>query len=169
MKITNEAFVGLEYTLKLDNGDTVDHTEPGQVLGFICGRGQVLPGLEKRLVGMDEGASAAFTLEAADGYGESRPDLVDEIPRSSFPADLDVQPGMSFAAEGPHGPIRFSVQSVANDVVMADFNHPLAGERLHFDVRVAEVREPTATELQLAERSHSCCGCSEDCGGHSDD
>ena len=162
MKIEDRAYVAIEYTLSLDSAEVIDSSQPGEPFGFVFGAGQVIPGLEKGLQGMAQGESAQITVEAEDGYGEPSPDLFRDIPREHFPAEMDVEPGMVFEASGPQGPVRFRVQSVSDDVVVADLNHPLAGERLHFDVKVAEVREPTAEELDRL-RDHS--GCTpENCG-----
>ncbi|NTU59807.1 MAG: peptidylprolyl isomerase, partial [Deltaproteobacteria bacterium] len=163
MVIEDRRYVTINYKLSLDSGEVVDQSEPGEPLGFIVGSGQIITGLEKALQGMAEGQSAKVTVEAEEGYGESKPELYRDIPRDNFPPDLKIEPGMGFEAKGPHGPVVFRVRSATDDVVIADFNHPLAGQRLHFDVSVAEVREPRAEEL--ASLFSSSCGCdSDDCG-----
>ncbi len=167
MKAENRRFVAIDYTLKLDSGEVVDRSSPGDPLGFIFGTGQVIPGLEKGIEGMAAGESRQVSVEPAEGYGESNPSLVKEIPRENFPEDLDIQPGMGFEARGPQGPVMFRVKSVNESDVLADFNHPLAGQRLHFDVRVEEVREPRAEELAALQNScepSACAGCSGSCG-----
>lgn len=162
MKIQDRAYVAIEYTLTLDSDEVVDQSEPGKPFGFIFGAGQVIPGLENGLEGMKQGQSAKIAVEAEEGYGRTRKELLREIPREQFPADVDIEPNMIFEADGPHGPVRFRVESVSDEMVVANLNHPLAGERLHFDVKVAEVREATAEELQKSQ-DHS--GCTpEDCG-----
>ncbi len=169
MKIKDKTFVSIDYTLKLDSGETVDKSEPGKPFSFVVGSGQVIPGLEKGLKGLEKGETTTITVEAADGYGEQRPDLMREIPRSQFPANIDLKPGMAFEAESPQGPMRFTISQVNEDMVVADFNHPLAGERLHFDITVSEVREPRPEDM--AALAGSGCDCSTDpsscgsCGG----
>jgi FKBP-type peptidyl-prolyl cis-trans isomerase SlyD len=163
MKIQDRAYVAIEYTLSLDTDEVVDRSDPGTCFGFVFGTGQVIPGLEKALEGMEQGQSAKITVEAEEGYGQPRSELLREIPRDQFPGDVDIEPNMIFEASGPHGPVRFRVESVSDEVVVADLNHPLAGERLHFDVKVAEVREASAEELTATEAESSCapesCGC----------
>jgi FKBP-type peptidyl-prolyl cis-trans isomerase SlyD len=161
MKIQDQTYVAIEYILSLDSDEVVDRSQPGEPFGFVFGAGQVIPGLEKGLQGMAQGESAKITVEAEEGYGEPSPDLFRDIPREQFPSEVDIEPGMVFEASGPQGPVQFRVQSVSDEVVVADLNHPLAGERLHFDVKVAEVREPTAEEL---DKLRDLCGCaSESC------
>ena len=167
MKAENRRFVAIDYTLKLDSGEVVDRSSPGDPLGFIFGTGQVIPGLEKGIEGMAAGESRQVSVEPGEGYGESNPSLVKEIPRENFPEDLDIQPGMGFEARGPPGPVMFRGKSVNESDVLADFNHPLAGQRLHFDIRVEEVREPRAEELAALQNScepSACAGCSGSCG-----
>ena len=163
MKIQDQTYVAIEYTLTLDSDEVVDQSEPGKPFGFIFGAGQVIPGLENGLEGMKQGQSAKIAVEAEEGYGRSRQELFREIPREQFPAEVDIEPNMIFEADGPHGPIRFRVESVNDELVVANLNHPLAGERLHFDVKVAEVREATAEELEKLKDHSGCtpenCGC----------
>ena len=163
MKIQEQTYVAIEYTLTLDSNEVVDQSEPGKPFGFIFGAGLVIPGLEKGLEGMKQGQSAKLTVEAEDGYGKPRQELFRELPREHFPADADIEPNMIFEADGPHGPVRFRVESVSDDVVVANLNHPLAGERLHFDLKVEEVREARAEELEALKQNGDCtpesCAC----------
>ena len=142
MKIQDQTYVAIEYTLTLDSDEVVDQSSPGKPFGFIFGAGLVIPGLEKGLEGMKQGQSAKLSVEAEEGYG---------------------QPNMIFEADGPHGPVRFRVESVSDDVVVANLNHPLAGERLHFDLKVTEVREARAEELEALKQDAECapesCAC----------
>ncbi len=169
MKIQENSFVALEYTLKIDSGETVDKSEAGDPLSFIMGSGQMIPGLERQVIGMEAGQSAVITVIAEEAYGPSRPDLLREVPRSSFPDDADLAPGMVFEANGPHGAIPMLVKEISADTVTVDLNHPLAGQQLTFDIRVAEVREATEEELaELDDEGEGCCGEHEchGCGAH---
>lgn len=166
MKVGERNYVAIDYTLTLDSGEVVDRSTPGEPLGFILGAGQIIPGLEKGLLGMEEGDTGKITVDPEEGYGIPNASLEREIPRENFPGDMELKPGMGFEARGPHGPVTFRVKSVDDKAVLADFNHPLAGERLTFDVTVAEVREPHAEELAQLQNDGSCspsaCG---SCGG----
>ena len=163
MKIQDQVYVAIDYTLSLASDQVVDSSEPGKSIGFIFGSGQVIPGLEKGLEGMEQGQSTKITVEPEDGYGQPSPDLLQEIPREHFPADMEIESDMIFEATGPQGPMRFRVESVSDEVVVADMNHPLAGERLLFDVTVNEVREAQPEELEALQKHSDCapenCGC----------
>ena len=159
MRIEPNKLVALDYVLTLDSGEVVDKSENGDPLLFLQGTGSIIGGLERQLEGLELGSKAKITVEAEEGYGPVRPDLVQKLPKRHFPAE--VAAGMSFEAQGAHGPVVLQVREVNGDQVLVDLNHPLAGKRLHFDVHVADVREPTEDELQMLSG-----GCSEnDCGG----
>jgi len=169
MEIKDRTYVSINYKLTLDSGETVDETTDSP-FGFICGAGMVIPGLEEGIKGKKEGDNVQLTIEPADAYGEFRDDLVKEIPRSNFPPDIQIEPGMPFEAQSPHGPVRFTVKEVTDEVVKADFNHPLAGERLHFDITIKEVREPSVQEMSQIFGGGGACNCTptsgcDSCGG----
>ncbi len=172
MKIDENAYVAMEYALSLDSGEVVDRSSEEEPLEFIFGAGQVIAGLERGLKGMEPGQRSKITVEAEDAYGVAKQELQREIPRANFPEGMELEPGMGFEARGPHGPVTFRVISSDADNVLADFNHPLAGQRLHFDVHVVEVREPRAEELAQL-HAHpgedgcspsACSSCSGSCG-----
>ena len=104
-----------------------------------------------------------YSLSLNEAYGQARPDLICEITRKNFADDADIEPDMVFEVSGPHVSARFLVNSLGEEVVVADMNHPLAGERLHFHVEVTEVREASAEELAALRDDRGCapenCGC----------
>ncbi len=162
MNIVENAFVAIDYVLTIDSGEEVDRSEKGSPLGFIYGSGMLIPGLEKQMMGMKVGDKAKFEVEAHEAYGEHDPQLVKPIAKTNFPDDVALQPGMVFQGQGPHGPVAVRIASVEDDHVMADFNHPLAGKKLHFDIAVVEVRNATPEELQATVHA----GCTDDqCDG----
>lgn len=156
MKIKEKTYVALEYQLSLDSGEVVDRTPEGQQFAFVTGMGQILPGLENQIMGMETGTQTKVSLEPAEGYGESREDLIMNIPRDRFPQGVDINPGTRFRTDTPDGPAMLTVKSVADESVEVDFNHPLADERLHFDVTITDVRQPTGEELAAAEQGMMC-------------
>jgi FKBP-type peptidyl-prolyl cis-trans isomerase SlyD len=163
VNIADKLYVAIDYRLALDSGEEIDRSPSGDPLGFIAGSGQIIPGLENALMGMKVGDSSRIVVEPEDAYGAVSEDLFQDIPMEQFPDDGKVEPGMTFEAQGPHGPVMISVARVnaVDDTVTVDLNHPLAGKRLCFDVNVVEVREPSADELsELA----ADCGCG--CGSH---
>jgi FKBP-type peptidyl-prolyl cis-trans isomerase SlyD len=147
MRIRENSFVAIDYVLSLDSGEVVDRSRPEEPFRFLFGFGQVIPGLERGLQDMEQGQSATITVEAKDAYGEKRDDLYREIPRDQFPDDMEIEPEMVFQVDGPQGVAAFRVDAVSETAVIADFNHPLAGERLHFQVTVKEVREARPEDL----------------------
>ena len=159
MKIQNQAYVSIQYKLTLDSGTVADESDPAEPLSFIWGMDQIIPGLEAQLEGMEVGQTKQITVEATEGYGERSDELLLQIPRSRFPEDVAIEPGMMF--HGPGGRV-WSVTGVKGEEVTVDANHPLAGERLHFDVKVSEVRQ--ATEEELKELEEGCGGCCGGCG-----
>lgn len=159
MRIEQNKLVALDYTLTLDSGEVIDKSESGDPLLFLHGGGSIISGLEKQLLGLEPGAKAKITVEAEEGYGPVNPELVQKLPKRHFPDE--VAAGMTFEAQGAHGPVVLLVREVNGNDVLVDLNHPLAGKRLHFDVHVADVREPTEEDLEALSG-----GCGEnDCGG----
>lgn len=160
MKIDDKVYVAIEYKLTLASGEEVDSSPEGEPLGFVTGSGQIIPGLEKALMGKSKGDRSQVVVEPEDGYGPVDESMFQDIPRSQFPDDCEVEPGMTFHAQGPHGPFMVSVARINDDdTVTVDMNHPLAGQQLHFDVTVVEVREPSAGELAALTAESSGCGC----------
>ncbi|MBI5441897.1 MAG: peptidylprolyl isomerase [Deltaproteobacteria bacterium] len=169
MKVDDCKYVSLRYKLSLESGEAAGSSPDEEPLRFIVGTNQIIPGLEKGVLGMEAGQQARIRVEATDAYGEYRPDLIRDIPRENFPEEVELEVGMGFEARGPHGPVLFRIHAVDEESVSADFNHPLAGETLYFDVKIEDVREPTPEELAEAQEtcaSESSCaaGCSS-CGG----
>ena len=151
MNITNKAYVAFDYKLTLDSGEKVDSSEDSQPLSFITGAGQIIPGLEKAMMGMTTGDNVKISVEPEDAYGLVNPELFQEVPKNQFPSDVEIQPGMTFQAQGPQGPIIINIKEIKDeDTVVIDLNHPLAGKKLHFDVDIVEVREPTSEELSAS-------------------
>ena len=160
MQIDNNLYVAIDYKLTLASGEEVDSSPEGQPFGFITGSGQVISGLENQLMGKTAGDHAKIIVDSAEGYGPVDENLFQEIPKDHFPADCEIEPGMTFQAQGPHGPVLLNIKEVKDDnMVIVDLNHPLAGEQLHFDVNVVEVREPSAEELAQLEQQAAGCGC----------
>ena len=163
MKIAQNTFVILEYKLTNESGEAVDWTEPGEPQSFVFGAGQIIPGLEKALEGMEEGQKAQIAIEPEEAYGVPDPSFFRKIPLDSFPDGVEINEGMRFETDGPGGPVIFKIRSLEGDTALADFNHPLAGQRLNYDLQVLEVREATTEELAQSV-SGGCGSCSCDSG-----
>jgi FKBP-type peptidyl-prolyl cis-trans isomerase SlyD len=141
MKISSGAIVSIHYTLTGDDGQVIDTSQDRDPLQYEHGAGAIIPGLEKALEGHSRGDDVQVTLEPADAYGEHNENMVQSVPRSTFNDVDNVEPGMQFRVETEQGPMVVQIKEVGEETVVLDFNHPLAGERLHFDVNVMDVSE----------------------------
>jgi len=141
MKISSGTIVSIHYTLTGDDGQIIDSSQGQDPLQYEQGAGNIIPGLEKALEGHSSGEDVQVTLEPEDAYGQRNDSMVQSVPRETF-KDVDrVEPGMQFRVETEQGPMVVQVKDVAEENVVLDFNHPLAGERLHFDVNIMEVND----------------------------
>ena len=147
-KITNGKVVGLSYTLKNDAGETVDQSQPEQPFEYLHGHQNIVPGLEKQLDGLEVGTEKHVAVSPEDGYGKFDDQLIFRVPSANFPQEAEIRPGMQFQSESPQGAMVVTVTSIEDDVVTVDGNHPLAGQTLHFDVKVDSVRDATSVELE---------------------
>ena len=151
--IQPNAHVTLEYTLKDDVGNVLDGSalEDGEPIEYVHGYGMLVPGLEAALVGLKLGEEKKVVVSAEEGFGTHDEELVLEIDRSEFPEELNI--GDEFIAESPDGDeVAMRVMEVRRDSVIADANHPLAGMRLHYSVKVTELREASEEEIEEAAR-----------------
>ncbi|SEU09953.1 FKBP-type peptidyl-prolyl cis-trans isomerase [Stigmatella erecta] len=148
MKVGKDRIVALEYKLHLGDGEVIDESEPGQPLSYLHGGGQIVPGLEGALEGMGVGEAKKVVVSPAEGYGEHESAGLQEVPRSMFPPDAELRPGVRLAAQTDGGEvIPIGIREVKGETVLVDLNHPLAGKTLHFDVTVRDVRAATEEEL----------------------
>jgi len=148
MKIAHEKVVSIHYTLTNGEGTVLDSSSGGHPLAYLHGFGNIIPGLENALEGKAAGDKLQVTVDPEQGYGARDERLVQAVPRSAFKGVDELAPGMQFQAQGPQGTRLVVVTQVADDVVTVDANHPLAGQTLHFDVEVSEVRDATSEELE---------------------
>ncbi len=128
--------VALEYTLKLEDGSVVQSNKDAEPLRYVQGENQILPALEKELEGMDVDEKKVVALAAEDAYGDVNPEAFKEVPAEQIPEGAR-RVGAQLSAQGYSGTIR--VSQVKDDTVVLDFNHPLAGKDLTFDVRVVAI------------------------------
>lgn len=155
--------ISLDYTLRLEDEGVIDTSEGREPLTYIQGQGQVISGLEQQIIGMEEGEEKDVVVSPEQGYGEYDSDLIETLPRSIFPPD--VEEGMAFRMRTDSGQVAVVyVEEVQDDQVIVNLNHPLAGKTLYFHVRVNEVREATPEELAMT--CDGCGGCSHEGCGH---
>lgn len=158
--------VELSYTLFDEDGDPVDVATSDDPLAYVHGYGQIVPGLERALEGMTAGQKREVVVEAREGYGERDPEGVFELDKAEFPEADKVKLEDEFEAEGPDGhAVLMRIVEILPESFMVDLNHPLAGQRLRFEVTVEDVRPATDEEIAAAEEEMSgdhdhagCCG-----------
>jgi peptidylprolyl isomerase len=132
--------VKIHYTGKLDDGTQFDSSAGRDPLEFELGGGQVIPGFDSAVDGMSVGESKSVRIEPDQAYGERHEQLVQEVPRSALPDDLEPQVGMGLQSQSPDGQVMMlMVTSVDEDSVTLDANHPLAGQALNFDIELVEI------------------------------
>jgi FKBP-type peptidyl-prolyl cis-trans isomerase SlyD len=149
MNVADNVVVQLEYELLLDDGEIIDQSDNENPLEFLQGSGQIIPGLEKELYGMTVGEEKQVVVEPADGYGEYDREDVGKVSRDVFPKDLELEEGLSLRMRDSQGGESYqaTVLEIQPESVVLDFNHPLAGEKLHFNVKVIDLRSATREEI----------------------
>ncbi|MDH3279718.1 MAG: peptidylprolyl isomerase [Gammaproteobacteria bacterium] len=148
MLIGDNVVVSMHYKLTDDDGNVLDSSEDSEPLAYLHGAGNMIPGLEKAMVGKVEGDALQVRIEPAEGYGEVMPDLIRTIERAAFQGIESVEVGMAFEAEAPDGSVqRIVVKEAVGEEITIDANHPLAGVPLNFDVEIVGVREATEEEI----------------------
>ena len=133
-----------------ENGEVFDSSEGREPLTFLVGHKQMIPGFEEEIMGAKVGETREFTLSSDRAYGDRDNDAVMEIPREQFAQleqEASLETGMQLVAQMPHGPSPFTITSLTEETVTADFNHALAGQSLTFSVEIVELREATEEEL----------------------
>ncbi len=155
-QVHKDTVVSVDYTVKLDSGEVVDSSAESRPLEYLHGHKNIIPGLEAALEGMEVGESKHVTVAPADAYGERVEEAMEWFPRNAFPADVELAPGMMFQAHDAQGNvIMLVVREVEDDRVLVDYNHPLAGQTLHFDVTVVDIRPATADEIAHGHVHHA--------------
>ena len=144
--VADGKLVSLEYTLTLDDKSVVETNVGAKPLTYTHGSHQIIPGLEKALEGMAVGDTKQVTVAPADGYGETDPKAVQEVQKQLIPPEA-LKVGTRLQGKTPSGQMVYPmVSAIKDDTVVLDFNHPLAGKTLHFDVKVVDVQQAQAEQ-----------------------
>lgn len=147
-EVADDVVVSIDYTLTVD-GEVVDTTEGDEPLQFLQGHQNIIPGLERELTGMKIGDSKQVVVPPTEAYGEVDPENIIEVPRTEFPPEIPLEPGTELEVKNADGEVlSATIAEITSDTVKLDFNHPLAGKQLTFDVKIVDLR--TATEEELA-------------------
>lgn len=148
MEIGKDTVVSIHYTLTDDDKKVLDSSEGREPLAYIHGYGYLIAGLESQLDGKSAGTKLDALVTPEEGYGLRDDTLVHKVPKANFKGDGDLTAGMQVKVESNNGPKVAVVQSVIDEEVILDLNHPLSGMNLHFAVEIVSIREATKEELE---------------------
>jgi len=142
-KVKDGDTVKVHYTGKLSEEGTVfDSSRERDPLEFTLGEGQLIPGFEQAVIGMEVGDSTTVDIESEDAYGARREDLELEVSKSDLPDNIDPQPGMQLQMQQQNGQaVPVQITEVEDDYVKLDANHPLAGKDLTFDIELLDIQD----------------------------
>lgn len=145
--IEDDVVVELQYQLWSD-GELVEQSEENDPLVYLHGYDNIIPGLERELHGLRVGDEKDITVTPEEAYGPRDPENVEDVSLSDLPLDFTPEEGMVLEVQDEDGNVYVAqVQQVSDDSVTLDFNHPMAGKTLRFQVRITNLREPTEEEL----------------------
>ncbi|MBD9575936.1 peptidylprolyl isomerase [Pseudomonas sp. PDM23] len=148
MQIAANKAVSIDYTLTNDAGEVIDSSAGGAPLVYLHGAHNIIGGLEKALEGKQVGDELDVTVEPADAYGEYSAELVATLTREMFEGVDELEVGMQFHASAPDGGMQIvTIRDIEGDDVIVDGNHPLAGQRLNFKVKVVDIRDASSEEV----------------------
>ena len=150
--VADDIVVSMAYILRIEDGRLIDQSEDDAPMEYIQGARQIIPGLEKALIGLNIGDEKDVEVKPADGYGERDPDDIVEMPRGNLPESLNLSVGKPIKMKDSESGESFKAYVVESnpETVTLDFNHPLAGKTLDFHVKIVDLRQ--ATEEELAHR-----------------
>ena len=131
--------VRVHYTGTLDDGSVFDSSQGGDPIEFTIGDQQLIPGFERGVMGLDVGEKKRIVIAPEEAYGPHHPDQVIEMERSRLPAEPEPEEGAMVVGRTEEGEIQFRIVAVNAESVTLDANHPLAGERLTFDVELVAI------------------------------
>ena len=137
---TNGSNVKVHYRGTLNDGTVFDSSyDRGETIGFTVGSGQMIPGFDSAVNGMALGEKKNVQMPPDQAYGDRNPDAIRDVPKQSFPDDFEfVEGGIVEGSSNGHA-LRGTIQEVSNNSVTIDFNHPMAGQDLNFEIELIEV------------------------------
>ncbi len=149
MKVANQRVVSIHYTLTDDSGQELDSSRGQEPLKYLHGTQGLIPGLERELEGREPGDQFQATVQPEEAYGEVNPELIQDVPLEVLDGIENLHVGMALQSRAPDGRVQnLKVDAIGDGTATLNANHPLAGEVLHFDVQVEDVREATPEELE---------------------
>ncbi|MGJ5640912.1 FKBP-type peptidyl-prolyl cis-trans isomerase [Formosa sp. S-31] len=133
--------VKVHYTGKLSNGQVFDTSEGREPLEFTLGQGQMIPGFEAALIDMKLNEKKTIDLPMEAAFGQSRPELIQEVQKNQLPPEINPEVGMALVSTAPDGTEHnLMVVEVKEDTITVDANHPLAGHDVTFDLEVVDIK-----------------------------
>jgi len=138
-QVKNGDTVKVHYTGTLDDGSQFDSSVGSEPLEVTLGEGQVIPGFEQGLEGMQAGETKQIHIPADEAYGPRHEEMIQTVDRDQLPEDVDLQIGMQFQVDGGDGPLILTVTEVTDETATLDGNHPMAGNNLNFELELVEV------------------------------
>ncbi len=139
--------VTMHFKVTLKDGMVADASEAGQPMTFTMGDGSLISGLEMSITGLKVGDKQSVEIDPLNAFGYSDPDNIHHLPRNEFAEDLPVDPGTIISFSTPSGDeIPGMIKEVAEETVTVDFNHPLAGHDIIFDVDIVDIRPPASQQ-----------------------
>ena len=146
--VANGVVVLMHYKLSDEEGTIIDASEEGDPLPYLHGASNIVPGLEKHLAGLSVGDSAKVVVDPSEGYGFRESEAPTPVPREAFPDDVELEAGMTFFEEAEDGSTRpVWIADIDEEVVYIDYDHPLAGVTLHFEVAIVGLRAASEEEI----------------------
>ena len=151
MKVENGHKVKVEYTGKLDDGTVFDSSKGKDPLEFVAGSGQVIKGFDEAVMGMNVGEEKSVSLEPKNAYGPKMDQLVQDVPKTAFGKETPKE-GTTVGIKAPTGQVLpAKVMAIKGDKVTLDMNHPLAGKKLNFELKLIESKKLSAEEKKAME------------------
>ena len=168
LQIADNVVVSMDYTLTVDD-EIIDSTENLAPIQFIHGRGNIIPGLERELAGMKVGDTKIVHVQPEDAYGTFDPNAFTDVARDQFPPDFEIRIGGEIRVRTTSGHFLTAIiDSMQDENVKLNLNHPLAGKELHFDAKIVDLRNATDEEIENGQLGGGCSGCGGSCGSDGD-
>jgi len=148
MKVTKNSIVNIEYVMMDNTGEILESSKIDGEYEYLHGIGDMLPGVEKALEGLEKGASIDIVIPPEDGFGIKKEENVQEISKNDFPEGTDLEEGMEFDIEDEDGDAIITIVELRGDKVLVDKNHPLAGETLKVQAKILDIRMAEDWEIE---------------------
>jgi len=134
--------VSVHYVGTLSDGTEFDNSRSrGEPISFETGTGGVIPGFDNAVIGMQVGTTKSVSIEPSEAYGDPNPEAFQLVPKEAFPPEMNIEVGMQVQGSGPEGDFPAVVESVTEEGVTVNMNHPLAGQTLNFEIELVDINK----------------------------